>query len=417
MPNVQKVLDIQKIKADFPILSRQINGYNLAYLDNAATSQKPTQVLSAVDDYYKTCNANVHRGSHTLADEATSRYEKSREIVARFISAKKPEEIIFVRNTTEALNLVAFSYALDNLTSGDEMLLGVWEHHSNLIPWQQVCSKTGAKLVYTYPTKDGLLDLDDYKAKLNKKTKLVAMAQASNVLGTIFPVAEIVAEAHKFGAITVIDGAQSAPHIPVNVNSIGCDFFAFSGHKMLAPMGVGVLYVKSDMYNKMTPFTTGGGMILEVSEQAATWESPPYKFEAGTPNVSGAVGLATAIDYLNGIGMQNIRDHEVELNQYALEAFKKVSLTVPSFNVLGPTDSVRRTGLISFYFSHIHAHDVAAILDQRGVAVRSGHHCAMPLHQKLGIGSTCRASWYLYNDKKDLDALADGVLEASRLLL
>jgi cysteine desulfurase / selenocysteine lyase len=411
------MLDTKKIKAAFPILGRQVNSHDLAYLDNSATSQKPLQVLSAVDDYYKTCNANVHRGSHVLADEATSRYEKSRETVSRFIGAQKPEEIVFVRNTTEALNLVAYSYALDNLTTGDEILLGVWEHHSNLVPWQQVCLKTGARLIYTYPTKDGLFDFADFRSKLSSRTKLVAMAQASNVLATIFPVAEIVNETRKFGAITVIDGAQSTPHMPVNVKSMGCDFFAFSGHKMLAPMGIGVLYVKSDMYNKMKPFMTGGGMILEVNEQNSTWESAAAKFEAGTPNVSGAVGLARAIDYLKEIGMDNIRSHEVELSNYAIESFSKARTAVPGLHFLGSTDPTQRAGLISFYLDGLHPHDISAILDQRGVAIRSGFHCAMPLHTKLGIGPTCRASWYLYNDKKDLDALIDGVLEASRLLL
>lgn len=410
------MLDVQKIKADFPILSRQTNGHDLVYLDNSATSQKPVQILSAVDDYYKTCNANVHRGSHTLADEATSRYEKSRETVARFIGAQKPEEIIFVRNATEALNLVAYSYASDNLASGEEILLGVWEHHSNLVPWQQVCLKTGAKLIYTYPTREGLFDFNDYKSKLTKKTKLVAVAQASNVLGTIFPVAEIIAEAKKFGAVTIIDGAQSTPHMPVNVKNLGCDFFAFSGHKMLAPMGIGILYVKAGMYNRMHPFMTGGGMILEVDEQKATWEKPPYMFEAGTPNVSGAIGLASAINYLDNVGMRNIRDHEIGLNQYTLEAFKKLAGSVPSLNIIGSSDPVQRTGLISFYLNNIHSHDISAILDQQGVAVRSGYHCAMPLHLKLGVGPTCRASWYLYNSQKDIDVLVEGVKEASRIL-
>jgi len=400
------------MKADFPILARQVNGCDLVYLDNSATSQKPLQVLEAVDEYYRTCNSNVHRGSHTLADEATSRYEKSRETVARFIGAQKSEEIVFVRNTTEAINLVAYSYAGKFLQTGDEVLLGIWEHHSNLIPWQQVCLKTGAKLVYTYPTKDGLFDFNDYKSKLNKKTKLVAVTQASNVLGTIFPVKVIIKEAKKFGAVTVVDGAQSTPHMPVNVKSLGCDFFAFSGHKMLAPMGIGALYVKSDMYNQMEPFMTGGGMILEVEEDKATWESAPYKYEAGTPNVSGAVGLARAIEYLQKIGMDNIRNHEVELNKYALESFASSTL-----HILGPTDPAQRAGLISFYFDGIHPHDVSAILDQRGVEIRSGYHCAIPLHLELGIGPTCRASWYLYNDKKDIDALVEGAMEAWRLLL
>jgi len=411
------MLDVQKIKADFPILARQVNNRDLVYLDNAATSQKPNQVLTAVSDYYKTCNANVHRGSHTLADEATSLYEKSREIVAKFIGARLSEEIVFVKNTTEAINLVAYSYASKFLQKDDEILLGVWEHHSNLVPWQEVCVKTGAKLVYTYPTKDGLFDYEDFKSKLSKKTKLVAVAQASNVLGTIFPVADIVTEVKKVGAVVVIDGAQSAPHMPVDVQKLGCDFFAFSGHKMLGPMGVGVLYAKSEVLQKMDPFITGGGMIFEVDTQNSTWEKPPYKFEAGTPDVGGAVGLAKAIQYLRELGMTNVRSHEVELNAYALEAFRKAGLTLSSLNILGPTDPQKRTGLISFYLAGMHAHDISAILDQRGVAVRSGFHCAMPLHQHLKLGPTCRASWYIYNDTTDIDALLAGVLEASRILL
>ncbi len=411
------MLDVQKIKADFPILARQVNNRDLVYLDNAATSQKPNPVLTAVDDYYKTCNANVHRGSHTLADEATSLYEKSREIVAKFIGARLSEEIVFVKNTTEAINLIAYSYATKFLQRDDEVLLGVWEHHSNLVPWQEVCLKTGAKLVYTYPTKDGLFDMDDFRSKLSKKTKLVSVVHASNVLGTIFPVADIVAEAKRVGAVVVVDGAQSAPHMPVDVQKLGCDFFAFSGHKMLGPMGVGVLYAKSEILQKMDPFITGGGMIFEVDIQNSTWEKPPYKFEAGTPNVSGAVGLAKAVQYLQEIGMEHVRSHEVELNAYALESFRKVGLTLASFDILGPTDPQKRSGLLSFCYAGMHAHDISAILDQRGVAVRSGFHCAMPLHQHLNIGPTCRASWYIYNDKTDIDALLAGVLEASRILL
>jgi cysteine desulfurase/selenocysteine lyase len=410
------MLDSQTIKADFPILSRLVNGRALVYLDNSATSQKPLQVLTAVDDYYTTSNANVHRGSHTLSNEATSLYEKSREKVARFIGARKPEEIIFVSNTTEALNLVAYAYALAALTTGDEIVVGAWEHHSNLVPWQQVALHTGAKLVYIYPTKEGLFDLADYKSKLSTRTKLVAMAQASNVLGTVFPVTAIVAEAHKYGAITVIDGAQSTPHMAVNVQSLGCEFFAFSGHKMLAPMGIGVLYVRSEMYNRMQPFMTGGGMISQVEATKATWEVPPYTFEAGTPNVGGAVGLASAIDYLTGVGMPAIREHELKLTDYALAEFTKLAGSVPALNLVGSLDPTQRTGLVSFYLTGIHPHDIAAILDQQGVAIRSGYHCAMPLHTHLALSPTCRASWYLYNSHQDIDALLSGVREASRLL-
>ncbi|MBU1970554.1 SufS family cysteine desulfurase, partial [Patescibacteria group bacterium] len=395
------MLDIKKIRADFPILSRKVNGQYLIYLDNAATSQKPLQVMAAIDDYYETANANVHRGSHTLADEATSLYEKSREIVAGFIGAQKPQELIFVRNTTEAINLVACSYAEQVLQKNDEVLLGVWEHHSNLIPWQQVCAKTGAKLVYLNPTPDGQLDFKDYRAKLNSRTKLVTVAQASNVLGTIFPVSEMAAEAKKVGAVLMVDAAQSVPHMPVDVKSLGCDFLAFSGHKMLAPMGIGALYIRSELMNKLSPFLVGGGMINEVDECHTSWAEVPYRFEAGTPNVNGAIGFAAAVMYLKQLGMNHVRAHELELNAYALEAFQKI----PAARILGPLDPVKRTGLLSFILGGSHGHDVAAILDQRGVAVRSGYHCAMPLHAKLKLNPTCRASWYLYNDKDDIDAL------------
>lgn len=411
------MLDVQKIKREFPILSGRINNRDLVYLDNAATSQKPISVVNSLTDYYITCNANVHRGSHTLADEATSLYEKSREIVASFIGARSSDEIVFCKNTTEAINMVAYSYATKFLQKDDEILLGVWEHHSNLVPWQQVCITTGARLVYTYPTKEGLFDYQDFESKLSKKTKIVAVAHASNVLGTIFPIADIVTEAKKFGAAVVVDGAQSAPHMPIDVQKLGCDFFAFSGHKMLGPMGTGALYGRMELLQKMDPFMTGGGMIFEVDTQNSSWERPPYKFEAGTPDVGGAVGLAKAARYLQELGMENVRSHEVELNAYALEAFKRAGLVVSDLDMLGPTDPQKRTGLISFYLLGAHAHDVSAVLNQRGVAIRSGFHCAMPLHRHLNIGPTCRASWYIYNDKSDIDALLEGVLEASRILL
>ncbi len=411
------MLNVQKIKADFPILARKVNGKALVYLDNAATSQKPASVLEAVDRYYETSNANVHRGSYTLADEATFLYEKARETLKTFVGASSNEEIIFVKNTTEAINLVAYSYASKNLKEGDEILLGVWEHHSNLVLWQEIGEKTGAKLVYMHPTKEGLFDFKDFTSKLTKNTKLVTVAQASNVLGTIFPVSDIVAEAKKFGALVSVDGAQSVPHMPIDVKKLGCDFLAFSGHKMLGPMGIGVLYVKSDIYPMMEPFIAGGGMIAEVSKQKSTWEEPPYKFEAGTPNVGGAVGLTEAVNYLQKVGMSNIREHEVELTAYALGLLERIEKDIPQLEVLGPKDPKKRSGLVSFYHPKMHAHDVAAILDKCGVAVRSGFHCAMPLHQHFNVGPTFRASWYIYNDKSDIDALFEGIVEASRVLL
>ena len=410
------MLDTNTLKKDFPILEMKVNGKDLVYLDNAATTQKPEKVLAAVDTYYRICNANVHRGSHTLSDNATSLYERSRESVAKFIGAK-PTEIIFTRNATEGINLVAYSYGLATLHAGDEILIGGWEHHSNLVPWQEVCHKTGARLVYTYPDNQGLFDFADFCSKLGARTKIVAVGHASNVLGTIYPVAEIAAEAKKVGALVVVDGAQSLPHLPVNIKQLSCDALAFSGHKMLGPMGIGVLWLDESLQESLSPFLTGGGMVLEVDENKASWEKPPHKFEAGTPNVSGAVGLAAAIDYIKTIGIEEIRKHEIELSSYALQAFADLARGFQNLRILGPMDATKRTGLISFHMQGVHAHDVSAILDQRGIAVRSGYHCAMPLHTHLGIGPTVRASWYLYNSQADITALVSGISDAKKILL
>lgn len=410
------MVDVSSIKKDFPILNTKINGKDLVYLDNAATSQKPISVIRALKNYYEQSNANVHRGAHSLADKATSLYEKSREVISKFIGASLPEEIVFVRNTTEGINLVAYSFALNYLKQGDEILIGIWEHHSNLVPWQQVCLRTGAKLVYTYPNNQGLFDFTDFKNKINKRTKIVALTHASNVLGTIFPLEEISKYVKKAGAFFVVDAAQSAPHLPLNVRELDCDFASFSGHKMLGPMGIGVLYVKYSMYDFMQPFLTGGGMINQVEEGFSSWEKPPHKFEAGTPNVGGAWGLAQAIDYLQNIGMKNIKLHEENINEVAISTFERLKTKVKGLHFIGPKEKEKRTGLISFCINGVHPHDVSSLLNQYGVAIRSGYHCAMPLHKYLELGPTCRASWYIYNDESDIKALENAILEAVKIL-
>ncbi len=405
-------LEVEKIKKDFPILERKINGNDLVYLDNAATSQKPRQVLDSITDYYSNHNANVHRGIHTLSEEATLLYEGARKKVAEFIGAAHPEEIIFTKGTTESLNRIAVSWGLKNLKKGDVILLTNFEHHSNLVPWQVVTQRIGAKLDFINVKTDGEFPLDEFKRKMTKKVKLVAISHASNVLGTIVPVKEICKIAHEVGVLVSVDGAQAVPHLKVNVQSLGCDFYAFSGHKMLGPMGIGVLWARKEILEKLEPYEYGGGMIESVDPNKSTWAEIPVRFEAGTPNVEGAVGLASAIGYLQNIGMDSIREHEVELNRYALKQLEKIKEVA----VTGPKDPEKRTGLISFTVKGIHSHDVAAVLNSLGVAVRSGHHCAMPLHKSLNIPSTIRASYYLYNTKKDIDKLVDGIKKAIQML-
>lgn len=390
-----------KVKLDFPILKRQINGHPLVYLDSGATSQKPKQVLDAEREYYEQHNANVHRGAHTLGDEATQLLEVSREKVQKFIGARYPEEVIFVRNTTEAINLVAYAWGMDNLKLGDVIVTTLMEHHADLVPWQQVAKRTGARVEVVGLTEEGLIDQTDFAAKLKLKPKMVAFAHISNALGTINPIVEMTKAAHHVGAIVLVDGAQGVPHLKVDVAAIGCDFYAFSGHKMLGPMGIGVLWGKKEILTKMSPFLTGGGMIDQVYLDHATFAELPDKFEAGTPNVAGAVGLAAAINYLEKLGMENVREHDEQIVEYALEKLTAVG----TVKILGPKDASVRSGSVSFEYNGVHAHDVATILDSEGVAVRSGHHCTMPLHNALGVAASIRASFNVYTTKDDIDRL------------
>lgn len=395
------MIDPKVVKKDFPILSREINGKPLAYLDSGATSQKPRQVLDAERSYYEQHNANVHRGAHTLGDESTKVYEEARHKVAHFIGAPRVEDVIFVRNTTEAINLVACAWGVDNIKKGDVVISTLMEHHANMVPWQEVVRGLGARLELIGLTEDGQLDMGDYKAKLKLKPKMVAFTHVSNALGTINPVVVMTKLAHRVGALVLIDGAQAVPHMRVDIKAIGCDFYAFSGHKMLGPMGIGVLWGRKELLEKMSPFLTGGGMISEVYTDHATWAELPDKFEAGTPNVAGAVGLAAAIDYLEKLGLENVREHDKMIVKYALQELCKVRNLV----ILGPTDSSVRSGSVSFTYTGVHAHDVATILDSEGVAIRSGHHCTMPLHNHMHVMASIRASFNVYSTKEDIDQL------------
>jgi len=404
------MLNVKKIKEDFLILNRKVNGKKLVYLDNAATSQKPEQVLKAVREFQVKHMANVHRGLHTLSEEASEMYEEARKTVASFIGAKA-DEVVFVRNATEGLNLIAWAWAFKNLKKGDEILTTVMEHHSNFIPWQMVGKVTGAKVRVVDVTDEGVLDMKDFEEKLSKKTKLVAIGHMSNTTGTINPVEKIIKMAKKVGSRVLIDGAQSVQHIGVNVRDLGADFLVFSGHKMLGPMGIGGVYIKKEVQKEMGVFMTGGGMIKEVSNKSAKWAEGVEKWEAGTPNVAGAVGLAEAVKYHKKLGMVNIQKHEAELTKYALKRLKKVE----GIRIIGPEDVKIRGGVVTFVIDGIHAHDVAQILDSEGVAVRSGHHCTMPLHKRLGLISTTRASLYIYNDKNDVDRLIKGLGKVKRV--
>ena len=403
--------DVAKIRKDFPILDREVHGVPLVYLDNAATSQKPRAVIQALSDYYERYNANVHRGAHTLAIEATDAYEEARAKVARFINAPSPENIVFVRNTTEAINLVAHTWAVANVGAGDRIVVTEMEHHSNLVPWQHVARVGGAELKLMAMTSGYELDTSDLDELLTPATKLVALTHMSNVLGTITPVAEVVAAAHRVGALALIDAAQSVPHMPVDVQALDCDFMAFSGHKMLGPTGIGVLYAKADVLEEMDPFLRGGEMVLEVTYEDATWNQVPLKFEAGTPNIGDAIALGAAVDYLSALGMDDVREHEVALTRYAMERFAELE----EVQTFGPSDLSVRGGVVSFYMSEIHPHDIGQVLDQVGVAIRAGHHCAMPLvRSRLNVPATARASFYLYNTEAEVDALIDGLNQVLR---
>lgn len=397
-------LDAYKIRQDFAILDQVVNDEPLVYLDNAATTQKPQVVLDTLMAYYHEDNANVHRGVHTLAERATAAYEASREKLRQFINAKSTKEVLFTRGTTTGLNWVG-RFAEQVLEPGDEVVISIMEHHSNIIPWQEACKKTGAKLVYAY-LKDGQLDMEDLANKITEKTKFVSLAQVSNVLGCINPVKEIAKLAHQVGAYMVVDGAQSAPHMAIDVQDLDCDFFTLSGHKMLGPTGIGVLYGKEEILNQMNPIEFGGEMIDFVYEQEATWKGLPWKFEAGTPNIAGAIALGAAVDYLSALGMENIHAYEQELVDYVLPKLQAID----GLTVYGPEDPSQHAGVIAFNIDGLHPHDVATALDYEGVAVRAGHHCAQPLINHLGISSAARASFYIYNTKEDCDKLVEAIL-------
>ncbi|EHR7112143.1 cysteine desulfurase [Listeria monocytogenes] len=399
------MIDIQKIRADFPILAQEINEKPLAYLDNAATSQKPKQVIEALTHYYEFDNANVHRGVHTLAARATDAYESARGKVAKFIHAREVAEIIFTRGTTSAINLVVDSYAEANIEAGDEIVISYLEHHSNLIPWQQLAKRKGAVLKYIELEEDGTISVEQAKKAIGEKTKIVALAHVSNVLGTITPIKEIAAIAHQFGAVILVDGAQAVPHMEVDVVDLDADFYAFSGHKMMAPTGIGALYGKRELLDAMEPTEFGGEMIDFVELYDSTWKELPWKFEAGTPIIGGAIALGAAIDYLAEVGLANIHAHEQALASYAIEEMSKIE----GITIYGPKDASKRCGLVTFNLEGAHPHDIATILDEDGIAIRAGHHCAQPLMKWLDVSSTARASFYIYNTKEEIDALIDGL--------
>lgn len=393
------------IRNDFPILDQEVNGHPLVYLDSAATSQKPQQVIDAISHYYTYDNSNVHRGVHTLGNRATEGYEGAREKVRQFLNAKSTEEIVFTRGTTTAINLVAQSYGRANVQAGDEIVITYMEHHSNVIPWQQVAKATGATLKYIDLEEDGTISLDKVRETITDNTKIVSVMHVSNVLGTINPIQEITKIAHEHGAVMVVDGAQAAPHLKVDVQALDCDFYAFSGHKMGAPTGIGALYGKKQLLNQMEPVEFGGEMIDFVGLQESTWKELPWKFEGGTPIIAGAIGLGAAIDYLENIGLDNIERHEHELAAYVLERMKEIE----GLTIYGPDNAEQRAGVITFNLEEVHPHDLATVLDMNGIAVRAGHHCAQPLMKWLKVSATARASFYVYNTKEDIDRLVDGL--------
>ena len=400
-------LDVQAIRADFPILSREVRGKPLVYLDNAATTQKPRQVIAALTDYYSNTNANIHRGLHTLAEEATAAYEETRRKTADFIGAAHAQEIVFTRNTTESLNLLAYTLGA-RLRPDDEIVLSALEHHSNLVPWQLLAQRSGARLRFIELTDDGELDVDQARSLFNPRTRIVSVAHMSNVLGTIAPVAELAAMARAVDASVILDAAQSAPHMPVDLRALGVDFAAFSAHKMLGPTGVGVLWGRRELLADLDPFLGGGEMISVVNREESTWAPLPHKFEAGTPNIADVIAFSAALDYLSDVGMQAVRDHDHALTAYALERLSGIE----GLEIYGPPDAERRGAVVAFNYADIHSHDIATILDGGGIAVRAGHHCAQPLMRALEVPATARASFYLYNQESEIDALVDGLREA-----
>ena len=402
---VKDCLDVAKIRSDFPILDRQVHGKPLVYLDNAATSQKPRQVIDALVRYYETSNANIHRAIHCLGEESTVAYEETRASVASFINAASEECIVFTRNATEAINLVAYTWGKNNIRSGDEIVLTLLDHHSNFVPWQRLAQEQGATVRYVDITDDGTLDLENLESLINDRTRLVAVTHISNSLGTINPVKELTKAAHEQGALVLVDGAQSAPHLPIDVQDLDCDFFALSSHKMLGPTGVGALYGRRELLEAMVPFMGGGEMIRTVTTEGATWNQSPWKFEAGTPNIADVIAFSAAIDYLRQIGMDNVRAHEMELTEYALLKLQQMD----GLTIYGTPEAENRGGVISFNFPDVHPHDVGTIMDRQGVAIRAGHHCNMPLMKRLGVSGTVRASFYIYNTPEEVDLLLEAL--------
>jgi len=406
------MINIDQIRNDFPILSRKINGHELVYLDNAATTHKPRSVINSLVDFYENHNSNVHRGVHTLSMEATDKFEEAREKISSFINSQTSQSIIWTRNASESLNIISYSWGNKNIGEGDEILLSPMEHHSNLIPWQELARMKGAKIKFLSLNIDGTLDLSNIDELITQKTKLVSIVHVSNALGTINPVKELCDKAHQVGALFVLDGAQSVPHMSVDVQDIGCDFFVFSGHKMMGPTGIGVLYGKMEILEEMDPVFTGGEMVLEVTYEKASWADVPMKFEAGTPNIADSIALGTAVDYLQNIGMENIHDYEKSITSYALKKFN--TLESEGVTLFGPKSSDQKGAVFSFHIPNIHPHDLGTILDGMGIAVRTGHHCAMPLIKSLGVSATARASFYVYNTMKEVDTLIDGIKSAIR---
>ena len=407
----RSVVNSYELRNDFPIFKKKINGKELVYLDNASTTQKPYSVINSITDFYSNYNSNIHRAVYQLAEEATTLYEQSREKIANFINVR-PEEIVFTRNTTESINLIAHSWARTNLKKDDGVAITELEHHSNIVPWQILSQEIGTRLEYVGIDENGFLDLE-YLIELisSKKVKLVSLSHMSNVLGTIVPIERIIKIAHENDIPVLVDGAQSVPHMPVDVKNMDCDFLVFSAHKMLGPTGVGVLYAKKEVLEKMRPFMGGGDMIKEVFKFHTNYNEVPYKFEAGTPNIADVVGFGAAIDYLEKIGMENIRKHEIDLTEYALESI----LSINHLTVYGPRDPNYRGGVISFNIADIHPHDLATIMNDHGIAIRSGHHCAQVLMQRLDVPATSRASFYIYNTKEEIDKFVNAIKEAGRI--
>jgi cysteine desulfurase/selenocysteine lyase len=404
-------LNLTEIRKDFPILGRELRpGVQLTYLDSTATAQKPLAVIQAMDDFYRKSNANIHRGVHTLAEESTALYEGARERIAKFINAASARQVIFTRNTTESINLIAYTWARANLKQGDLVILTEMEHHSNLVPWHMLQAERGIELDFIPVTEDGLLDLETYKTLLSRRPKLVSFTHISNVLGTINPAAEMIRLAHEAGALALVDGAQSAPHLKVDMQALDADFYAFSAHKMCGPTGIGALYGKTSLLESMPPFLGGGDMIREVKLRSFRANSLPHKFEAGTPAIAEAIGFGAAVDYLTSLGMDNIAAHEHDVTEYALERLEEI----PGVKVFGPSAD-KKGGVASFTLEGVHPHDVAQILDRDGIAVRAGHHCAQPLHEKFGIPATSRASFYLYNTKAEVDMLVNGIYKVKEM--